>query len=136
MFNYTNAALVRLFPDLKVVEYGDSVSRNESPKTASLPVCEDELMRLNSIAVNIRRNPAPSSSQIYSSVCHYGAANWTRHALQNSASSNAVLGTDNGQRNIPRLLFRPVTRQDIKATQQSHTSYTSIVSSWLTPYMK
>ena len=131
----SGAALTRIFPDLKVVEYyEDSTSRNghSTATTASLPVHDDELMKLNSIAVNIRRNPPPSSSLIYNGVGHYGTANRTPHTRQ-GLNSNVGGG---GQSDIPRCLFRPVTRQDIKATQKSKTSYTSIVSSWLTPYMK
>ena len=128
------AALTRLFPDLKILEYQceDSLSGNGHPREpASLPVCDDELIKLNSIAVNIRRIPAPNPSQTNGSACYYGTANRTPH-------TDAIFDTCGNRRDTSRPLFRPVTPQDIKAThnQQSHTSYTSIVNHWLTPYMK
>ena len=146
--------LTKQFPDLMVLEYEDKAAPASvdhtgahSSKPSSLPVHEDELMRLNSISVKIKQNPPPFSLQLetytsrYQSVKH-GATSPHDQPLPfalwdpKSDTPSFVTTYHNANNVTKRPLFRPVTPQDIKATHHSNTDYTSIVSCRLMPYMK
>ena len=143
---HSHTALARQFPDLKMLEHEDSSeSGNCSNVSHSLPVHDSDLVRLNSIAVKIRRSPLPLSSDVYShllvnseAAAHRTARDHSsrRTPLQSSNPAGPTHSPSYGLHNITRPLFRPASQEDTKTQQTHHTSYTSIVNSWLTPYLK
>ena len=148
----TYIGLTRQFPDLMVLEYEDSEAPvpvnntgTHSSKPSSLPVHKDELMRLNSISVKIKRRPPPfleTYTNSHQSVRH-GASNPHNQPLNFALwdpkfDTPSFVTTYDGMNDATkRPLFRPVTPQDIKTIHHSNTDYTSIVcSSRLMPYIK